>query len=169
MQSLAKRWFYLAAAVASALGWRAIAAAPSAAQQLARECPNGQRSLFYARVSTETDPLLIRSAPNGRIIGAVPKDWLVVIGERDPSGRWARIGSSWSHWNSDLVAGPTAGAPDFVVGWVSADYLTNLGEFCEKPMQVSQVQPWPTARGEQALLVQEDWLALGDRLVQRLP
>lgn len=168
MQTLAKRWLYWVAAVASALGWQAIAATPSEAQQLARECPDGQRSLFYARVSTETDPLLIRSAPNGRIIGAVPKGWLVVIGERDPSGRWARIGNSWSHWDSHLVAGPTAGAPDFVVGWVSTDYLVNLGEFCEKPAQVSQVQPWSTALGQQALLVQEDWLALGDRLAQGL-
>ncbi|NJL02421.1 MAG: hypothetical protein HC838_13545 [Spirulinaceae cyanobacterium RM2_2_10] len=163
---------YLTTALLAALGGQAATATPLASGEserlLARDCPDGRLSRFYARVSTESDPLMIRSAPGGRIIGAAPKDWLVVVSERDASGEWARIGNHWSHWESELVGGPTASAPEFTVGWVAADYLTNLGDFCEKPNLVSQVQPLQTATQVQAVLVEEDWLALGDRLATQL-
>ncbi len=164
IRSLTHWLTYLTVVLLSAAGWHAANAQP----QLSEDCADGQRKLFYARVDTETDPLLIRSAPNGRIIGAVPKGWEVVVSERDPSGLWARIGNHWSHWDNQLSGGSMGGAPDFTIGWVSTEYLTNLGEFCEKPSMTSRLEPLDTTSGQQNLLVQEDWLALGDRLAQNL-
>lgn len=124
------------------------------------DCPNEwQTRQTYARVVTERDPLRIRATPNGRVIGAVPKGWAVVVLERDASGRWTRI---TSHFEESTDEVNIASAPYFRNGWVATQFLRNLGDFCEKPMTmgvaplVSSMPSNPNA----------DWLALGDEIAQ---
>lgn len=113
----------------------------------------------YARVITERDPLRIRATPNGRVIGAVPSGWAVVVLERDPSGQWTRITSHFGEGTDDAIM---ISAPDFRNGWVASRFLRHLGDFCGKPMAmgvaplVSQMTSTPQA----------DWLALGDEIAQ---
>jgi hypothetical protein len=144
-------------------GLKPAPAAPLAAPEptLAQAaCPSeGQTRQRYARVMTERDPLRIRATPNGRVIGAVPKGWAVVVLERDPSGQWTRI---TSHFGEYTDVANIASAPHLRNGWVATRFLRDLGEFCDKPMAmgvaplVSSAQPTPAA----------DWLALGDEIAQ---
>lgn len=114
----------------------------------------------YARVITERDPLRIRATPNGRVIGAVPSGWAVVVLERDPSGQWTRITSHFGEYTDDVLM---ISAPDFRNGWVSTRFLRNLGDFCGKPMSMDLLSPLVSAATGSH---QADWLALGDELAQ---
>lgn len=114
---------------------------------------------FYARVITEYNDLRIRSAPGGRVIGSVPKDWLVVVLQTDATGQWTEITSHYGdgvfYWS----------APDLTRGWVASRFLEDMGEFCTKPTAAVGVQILATATAQQ-YLAHEDWLQVGDRIAR---
>lgn len=119
-----------------------------------------QEPQAYARVVTQTDPLRIRATPGGRIIGAVPKDWAVVVLEVNDTGEWTKITSHFG----DLGNVGFASASSFRDGWVASRYLNALGEFCEKPpLEISTIQGLLGAEAQHDTL-QEDWLQMGDRI-----
>ena len=121
-----------------------------------------QEPQAYARIITQEDPLRIRATPGGRIIGAVPKGWAVVVLEVNGTGDWTKI---TSHFGDPGEFG-FGSAPSFREGWVASRYLAALGDFCEKPsldMAAVQLMTGPDA---QQYTVQEDWLQMGDRIAQ---
>ncbi|MDX2213426.1 MAG: SH3 domain-containing protein [Oculatellaceae cyanobacterium bins.114] len=130
---------------------------------LAQACPDGQTRQLFARITTR-DPngsLNIRSRPSasGAIIGSVPSGWEVVVVEREPSGRWARI---TGHWGDPYPYG-FGSAPDFREGWVSTSFLRTLGRLCDKPSDpYSLLQP--ELFGDRTVMLQEDWLEVADQV-----
>lgn len=131
--------------------------APIAQTQPAQTCEYGGQPKLYARVITKRDPLRVRSSPNGRIIGSIPRGWAVVVERKDSTGRWVRVTSHFG----DLDGFVFPSAPDFSAGWVSASFLQNLGSHCEKPMATSSLLRSDLLSGREAL-IQEDWVELGD-------
>jgi Bacterial SH3 domain len=124
----------------------------------------GQVRKPYVRVVTQGDPLRVRATPNGPVVGALPNGWAVVPVKRDRTGEWIRV---TLHYGDDdrIVKIEYPSAPDFSTGWVSAKYVENIGSFCDKPMEVSLLERSDLV-AQQEILVQEDWLALGDRIAQ---
>ncbi|MDC0833319.1 SH3 domain-containing protein [Geitlerinema sp. CS-897] len=132
----------------------------------------------YARVSTRNTDLNVRQTPGGRIVGSIPRGWEVLVRETDRSGRWVFV---TSHYGSGSVY--FGSAPNFNEGWVSADYLTFLGSYCDKPsmggrpMNNKGMPPKPyyfmesqleTQVEPQRFSVYEDWTTLGDRISKSL-
>jgi hypothetical protein len=135
--------------------------------QLAQACPNEshhQSPRPYARVTTQGDPLNIRSSPNGRIIGSVPNRWEVVTLNRDATGKWTRITSHFG----DVAPIGFASARRFSEGWVSTAHLKNLGRFCDKPMNLMRSE-LKTLSETKKLLIHEDWVEMGDRISRSIP
>jgi hypothetical protein len=132
--------------------------APQVAQ-VVRGCEYGGFPKYYSRIRTNNnDPLRVRVAANGKVIGAIPNGWAVVVLEWSRNGVWAKV---TNHWGTDE---PRFGsAPDFREGWVAAAYLEDLGRYCEKPESVAQLAQ-PALFGAQPVEVQSDWLAMGDAL-----
>lgn len=130
---------------------------------LAQGCPsdsdhNSPRP--YAQVFTKSGTLSIRSAPNGRIIGAIPSGWQVVTVKKDTTGRWTYITGSGNERYG------FANAPDFRRdGWVSTAYLRRLGRFCNKPNSLRSNE-LNTLSAEKKILVNEDWVLRGDRIAE---
>jgi hypothetical protein len=90
----------------------------------------------WVQVRTRSGSLNLRATPNGRVIGAIPSGWQVIVGRYDPSRKWAYVypkfgdGSGYLFWS----------APKFrSSGWVSADFLVPLGEACAKPLDMALV------------------------------
>lgn len=129
--------------------------------QVVRGCQYGGFPQYYSRVTTNGDSLRIRATPAGRVIGAAPNGWSVVVLEWSRNGVWARITSHFG----DVGPYGFASAEYFRDGWVSAAYLKDLGRFCDKPPVVGQ-RVEPELFGEAAIEVQGDWLALGDALAK---
>lgn len=125
---------------------------------LAQSCPYGGTKSPYARVTTrQGSSVNIRSSPNGRIIGAVPSGWAVVTGRKDQTGRWTYIDYGTYYRYPSYLSAPTLRS-----GWVSTAFLRQLGEFCEKP--VAMMRSNLKALSGKQVLVQEDWVQLGDRI-----
>ncbi|MBE9092793.1 hypothetical protein [Tychonema sp. LEGE 07203] len=129
----------------------------------AQNCPYGGKPRPFARVVTQKDPLVIRSSPNGRVIGLVPKGWQVVMGDRDATGKWVKIGSHFSSSAANLDEGRFMSAPDFRVGWVFKSYLKPLGNSCEKPLNIQRGE-LPKLSGDRQVSIHEDWLQIGDKI-----
>ncbi len=129
----------------------------------AQNCPYGGKPRPFAQVVTQEDPLTIRSSPNGPVIGLVPKGWQVVMGDRDATGKWVKIGSHFSSSTTNLNEGVFANAPDFRVGWVFKSYLKPLGNSCEKPLKIQRGE-LPKLSEDRQVLIQEDWLEIGDKI-----
>jgi hypothetical protein len=154
--------------VLSVMSARPAIAVPTETPKPAEEaCPEAwQKRQPYVRIVTKQgDPLRVRSAPNGAVIGAIPSGWAVVPVRRDRTGRWLRITSHFGEVTEKDMPYGFGSAPHFRTGWVSAQFVKNLGTFCEKPQEVSQLQQTDLV-ADQDILVQEDWLALGDRIAQ---
>lgn len=133
---------------------------------LAQSCPYGDKKLSYTRVTTrDGDDLLVRSSPNGRIVGAIPSGWAVVPVKKDTTGRWVRITSQYGDINADPGF---ASAPYFRTGWVAAAYLKPIGQLCEKPVSFMRTQ-MQGLFGSKKVLVNEDWVQIGDRISRSLP
>ncbi len=125
-------------------------------------CPESwQTRKTYARVATQSNPLRVRATPGGQVIGSIPKGWVVVVLEKSGNGEWTKVTSHYG----DLGDYGFGSAPDFRTGWVASRYLQPLGDFCEKPMALAGTQLIAAAAAP-TFLVQEDWLALGDRIAQ---
>ncbi|MEB3225268.1 MAG: SH3 domain-containing protein [Synechococcus sp.] len=118
--------------------------------------PQPQR---YAKVITQSTNLRIRSTPGGRVIGSIPKGWNVVVLGKSANGAWTRI---TSHFGAPSYY-TFYSAPDFREGWVSSQYLQDLGSFCDKPMAAITTSLSAAAHGSE-YAVQEDWLAIADRI-----
>lgn len=124
----------------------------------------------YARVSTRNTPLNVRETPGGPVIGSIPRGWEVVV--QTQSGNWAYV---THHSGAGRRSFPSA--PYFRDGWVSMDYLTFLGAYCNKPSQGGRpirsqgynptAQP-QTAMQERSVQLSQDWTQLGDRISQSL-
>lgn len=129
---------------------------PSAEIQIGQEeCTEPED---YARVVTESDPVNVRSRPDGNVIGNIPKGWAVVVQGKDPTGQWTRVTSHFG----DIGNYGFAEAPNFRSGWVSTRFLRPLGRFCSKPL--SSVKMLSQLFAQETILVQEDWTQRGDRL-----
>ncbi|MEG3841497.1 hypothetical protein [Microcoleus sp. herbarium14] len=158
----------------SLLGIKTASATPSETTTLqAQTCPYGGKPRPFAQVVTEKDPLTIRSSPNGRVIGLVPRGWQVVTGDRDATGKWVKIGSEYSYSSQNLnIASSSRGgdgfanAPEFRVGWVNRDYLKPLGNFCEKPLKIQRNNLRGLSEDRQ-VVIHEDWLQIAERIAQR--
>jgi len=157
----------------SLLGVKTTSATPSQTTLQAQNCPYGGQPRPFAQVVTETDPLTIRSSPNGPVIGLVPKGWQVVTGDRDATGQWVKIGSEYSSSPQNLDGGGSrrggmafASAPDFRVGWVNRVYLKPLGNFCEKPLKIQRGELKGLSQ-ERQVLIHEDWLQIADRIASK--
>ena len=174
--NLLKVWKKIALLVSltllSLLGVKTASATPSQTTLQAQNCPYGGKPRPFAQVVTEKDPLTIRSAPNGPVIGLVPKGWQVVMGDRDATGEWVKIGSEYSSSTQNLDGGNRRGgmafanAPDFTVGWVNKDYLKPLGNACEKPLKI-QRNNLRGLSGDKQIVIHEDWLQIADRIASR--
>jgi hypothetical protein len=119
----------------------------------------------YAQVRTQdSDPLRVRSAPNGTVIGSIPSGWQVRTYETDATGNWTRVGSHFGP-EADRMGGEYnfGNAPYFRPGWVATRYLVDLGFHCEKPAWERSLL-LPLLFGQQKVTVGEDWVAMGDRL-----
>lgn len=116
----------------------------------------------YARVVTQEDPLRIRATPGGEVIGAVPKDWAVVVVEVGDTGEWTKITSHFG----DVGEFGFGSAPGFRDGWVASRFLEELGEFCEKPALGAAAVQLMTGVDAQHYAIQQDWLQIGDRIAQ---
>jgi hypothetical protein len=128
--------------------------------QVVRGCEYGDFPKYYSRITTNNqDPLRVRSSPSGKVIGAVPHGWAVVVLEWSRNGVWAKV---TSHFGDPGNYG-FGTAPDFKEGWVAAAYLEDLGRFCQKPESVAQLVQ-PQLFGATPVEVQSDWLAMGDVL-----
>lgn len=128
--------------------------------RLAQTCDSGQKPQTYARVVTQTTALNIRSQPNGRVIGSVPKGWAVVPVQTDKSGQWVKINSHFGNYDV-----PFASAPNFRVGWVASRFLKRLGRFCDKPTNpMSLLQHNRFAQYHTQM--QSSWIQIGDKLAQ---
>ncbi len=135
--------------------------------KLAQACPpDSLHKTFrpYAKVTTQRTPLNIRSSPNGRIIGSVPKGWSVVTLNTDATGQWTRITSHFG----DVAPIGFASAPGFREGWVSTTYLEDIGTFCDKPMSLTRSE-LKTLSASKKLLIHEDWVQMGDRISRSIP
>lgn len=135
--------------------------------ELAQACPNESQHESprpYARVTTQRDPLNIRSSPNGRIIGSVPNRWDVVTLNRDATGKWTRITSHFG----DVGPIGFASAPRFREGWVSTANLKDLGRFCDKPSSLMRGE-LKTLSETKKILIHEDWVQMGDRISRSVP
>ena len=157
----------------SLLGVKTTSATPSQTTLQAQNCPYGGKPRPFAQVVTETDPLTIRSSPDGPVIGLVPKGWQVVTGDLDATGKWVKIGSEYSSSPQNLDGGGSrrgggafASAPDFRVGWVNRAYLKPLGNFCEKPLKI-QRNNLRGLSGDRQVVIHEDWLQIAERIAQR--
>jgi hypothetical protein len=154
----------------SLLGIKTTLATPSQTTLQAQNCPYGAQPRPFAQVVTETDPLTIRSSPDGPVIGLVPKGWQVVTGDRDATGKWVKIGSEYSSSSQNLHGGSRgngfANAPEFTVGWVNKAYLKPLGNFCEKPLKI-QRNNLRGLSGDRQVVIHEDWLQIAERIAQR--
>jgi hypothetical protein len=130
-------------------------------------CPEFNFQGFYARVTTQGDDLRVRATPNGDVIGSIPNGWEVIVQERDTTGNWARVTSHYGErFGND---GPAFGsAPNFRNGWVSTDFLTDLGFSCDKPFNLRSLLQ-PALFGQRQVVVGEDWLSRGDRLARFVP
>lgn len=130
---------------------------------LAQSYPYGDKRLPYAKVRTKQgDPLNVRSRPNGRIIGKIPDGWAVVTVRKDSTGKWVRITTHYGDV-SEFEDINYASAPSFRTGWVSADYLKQLGRFCEKPVSFMRSNMNGLFANKQ-VMINEDWLEIGDRI-----
>ena len=147
----------------SLLGVKTTSATPSQTTLQAQNCPYGGKPRPFAQIVTETDPLTIRSSPDGPVIGLVPKGWQVVTGDRDATGQWVKIGGEYSPSPQNLSGGQFANAPDFRVGWVNRYYLKPLGNFCEKPLKIQRGELKGLSQKRQ-VLIHEDWLQIADRI-----
>jgi hypothetical protein len=128
--------------------------------QVVQGCEYDGFPKYYSRIRTNNgDPLRVRASANGRVIGAIPDRWAVVVLEWSRNGVWAKV---TSHHGAPGSRG-FGSAPDFREGWVAAAYLEDLGRFCEKPESVAQLAA-PNLFGATPVEVQSDWLALGDAL-----
>ncbi|MDF0556561.1 hypothetical protein [Kamptonema sp. UHCC 0994] len=154
------------------LGVKTTTAAPSQTTLQAQNCSYGNKPRPFAQVVTETDPLTIRSSPDGPVIGLVPKGWQVVTGDRDATGQWVKIGGEYSPSPQNLDAGSRrrgwgfVSAPDFRVGWVNRAYLKPLGNFCEKPLKIQRRELQGLSQ-ERQVLIHEDWLQIADRIASQ--
>lgn len=138
---------------------QAAATTPRVAQ-VVRGCEYGDFPKYYSRIRTNNnDPLRVRATANGKVIGAIPNGWAVVVLEWSRNGVWAKVTSH----HGDVGEYAFGNAPDFREGWVAAAYLEDLGRFCEKPASVAQLLQ-PNLFGAQPVEVQSDWLAMGDAL-----
>lgn len=174
--NLLKIWKQIALFVSltllSLLGIKTTFATPSQTTLQAQNCPYGGKPRPFAQVVTETDPLTIRSSPDGPVIGLVPKGWQVVTGDRDATGKWVKIGSEYSSSPQNLDGGDTrrgrafANAPEFRVGWVNRAYLKPLGNFCEKPLKIQRGELKGLSQ-ERQVLIHEDWLQIADRIASK--
>lgn len=174
--NLLKVWKQIALFVSltllSLLGIKTTFATPSQTTLQAQSCPYGGQPRPFAQVVTETEPLTIRSSPNGPVIGLVPKGWQVVTGDRDATGKWVKIGSEYSSSPQNLDGGNRRGriafanAPEFTVGWVNKAYLKPLGNFCEKPLKI-QRNNLRGLSGDRQVVIHEDWLQIAERIAQR--
>ncbi len=154
------RCFLLLAVLLSGVGLAPRAqSAPlvEASPRVAQSCPDGLKRRPFARVVTQADPLSIRSQPNGRVIGTVPKGWAVVPVQTDASKQWVKINSHFDRYD-----GGFASAPNFRIGWVAARYLKRLGNFCDKPENPMGLLHWHRFSQYSASL-QANWLQMGDR------
>jgi hypothetical protein len=135
--------------------------------QSPQSCPEYSFSGKYSQIRTrDGSPLRVRATPNGRVIGAIPSGWQVLVYETDATGNWTRIGSHFGP-EFDRYEMGFGSAPDFRAGWVSTAYLVSLGYSCNKPANLrSLVQP--NLFGTREITVNEDWLARGDRLASLL-
>lgn len=125
--------------------------------QIAQTCEFGDKPKPFARVVTQRDPLRVRSSPNGRIIGSIPKGWAVVVVRKDLTGRWVRVASHFGEVNAPIFGS----APNFRSGWVAANFLQDIGTHCEKPMATSSLIQ-ADLLGDREAVIQEDWIELGD-------
>jgi hypothetical protein len=157
----------------SLLGVKTTSATPSQTTLQAQNCSYGGKPRPFAQVVTETDPLTIRSSPDGPVIGLVPKGWQVVTGDLDATGQWVKIGSEYSSSPQNLDGGSRregvaafASAPDFRVGWVNRAYLKPLGNFCEKPLKIQRGE-FKGLSEERQVLIHEDWLQIADRIASK--
>jgi hypothetical protein len=175
--NLLKIWKQIALFVSltllSLLGIKTTSATPSQTTLQAQNCPYGGKPRPFAQVVTETDPLTIRSSPDGPVIGLVPKGWQVVTGDRDATGKWVKIGSEYSSSPQNLDGGGSrrgggafASAPEFRVGWVNRAYLKPLGNFCEKPLKI-QRNNLRGLSGDRQVVIHEDWLQIAERIAQK--
>ncbi|MEM0978847.1 MAG: SH3 domain-containing protein [Cyanobacteria bacterium P01_H01_bin.58] len=122
-----------------------------------------QEPQSYARVVTQEDPLRVRATPGGEAIGAIPKDWAVVVLEVDETGEWTKV---TSHFGYTGYVGFFGSAPYFQEGWVASRFLKAIGEFCEKPpLEISAISQL-SGHSAQPYTLQEDWLQIGDRIAQ---
>jgi hypothetical protein len=141
------------------------AQAATAAQvaQVVQSCQYDGFPKYYSRIRTKTnDPLRVRASANGKVIGAIPNKWAIVVLEWSRNGVWAKVTSH----HGDPGQRGFGNAPDFREGWVAAAYLEDLGRFCEKPESVAQLVQ-PQLFGAQPVEVQSDWLAMGDALAAK--
>jgi hypothetical protein len=152
-------WVLLLSSLIVSLAPQAQAANAAQVAQVVQGCQYGGFPKYYSRIRTNNrDPLRVRASANGKVIGAIPHGWAVVVLEWSRNGVWAKV---TSHWGVDE---PRFGsAPDFREGWVAAAYLEDLGRFCEKPESVAQLAA-PNLFGATPVEVQSDWLAMGDAL-----
>jgi Bacterial SH3 domain/Bacterial pre-peptidase C-terminal domain len=126
-------------------------------------CPEYSLAGNYAQVRTQdSSPLRVRATPNGRVIGAIPSGWQVIVYETDSTGNWTRIGSHFGEEVDQYQEG-FGSAPDFRAGWVSTTYLRSLGYSCDKPANLRTLVQ-PDLFGQREVSVDEDWVARGDRL-----
>jgi hypothetical protein len=119
-----------------------------------QNCPDPE---YYARVITDTDPLSVRSTPNGQAIGAIPKGWAVVTNGKDSTGDWTHITSHFG----DIGSYGFGNAPNFREGWVSTRFLRPLGRYCYKPISLLNIPS--RLFGGSSVVVHEDWTQRGDR------
>lgn len=156
------RFLILASVILSLLGIEAQAtnARPIEPTLHAQACPAGDKPKTYSRVVTQTDPLSIRSQPNGRVIGTVPKGWAVVPVQTDKSGQWVKINSHFGSYDVSF-----ASAPNFRIGWVASRFLKRLGSFCDKPENPMSLLK-STQLGQYNTPMQSSWIQIGDQLAQ---
>lgn len=127
-------------------------------------CPYGGAPRLFARVTTSSTALNVRTSPNGRIVGAIPKNWEVVVVDRDRTGQWTRIKN---HFDIDMSRFSAFGSAEaFRDGWVSSRFLRDLGRFCDKPyndrFSLKALLGYPQA------LIRGDWLQWGDRIAKSI-
>ncbi len=135
---------------------------------LAQTCSNQTRHKSprpYSRVTTQGGTVNVRSGPNGRVIGSIPNGWQVITVRKDATGRWTNI---ISHFIDDVGPVGFANAPRFRNGWVSTSFLRALGRFCDKPMELMR-SDLNTLSGTKKILVNEDWMQMGDRISRAIP
>lgn len=130
---------------------------------LAQRCTNPKP---YAKVITKSGSLNVRSAPNGKIIGSIPRGWAVVVGNKDLTGKWMRVTSHLGDPDYSSNRLLFASAESFRGGWVAVEFLKPLGKFCEKPISLLQIEKKALLE-EKEILVNEDWVAIGDRIASQ--